>query len=338
MFSFLLIYVYFINELTLTTPIMKIQLLFLLFFLSINSYAQILDDVWELDELNVSTETDSYPYLTNDGLRLYFTNNANGTNNLYFTSRPDLNTDFEPKQLLDNSVFSGLTACWLTEDELTVYFSSGSDLFRSERATLSSPFSPSVQITLSGPMNTFIGSVTLTPSEDELYLYTVTNLSRYTFTAANTYTFDSNVDIPLGFEPGGAQLSKDGLELYWTLIPAGTDSSYLFKADRASLGDDFVSPVKMNSFLNSSSLNNSQASYASLSNVLVWVRNDNSLWDGNDLYIAQSGSTGIDELENSQKELVKIVDFMGREIPFKTNTPMIYIYSDGSTERIFTPE
>lgn len=317
---------------------MKRQLLFLLFFFSINSYAQILDDVWELDELNVSTEADSYPYLTNDGLRLYYTNSEGGTNNLYFTSRPDLDTDFEPKQLLDNTVFSGVTSCWFTEDELTVYFSSGNDLYRSERATLSSPFSPSVQITLTGPLNSFIGSVTLTPSGDELYLYTVTNLSRYTFTSANTYTFDSNVDIPLGFEPGGAQLSKDGLELYWTLLPAGMDSSYLFKADRASLGDDFVSPVKMNSFINTGSLHNSQASYASLSNVLVWVRNDNNLWDGNDLYIAQSGSTGINELDNSQKELVKIVDFMGREISFKTNTPMIYIYSDGSTERVYKLE
>ena len=44
--------------------------------------------------------------------------------------------------------------------------------------------------------------------------------------------------------------------------------------------------------------------------------------------------TGIDELVNSGKELVKIVDLLGRETPFKPNTPLIFIYSDGTMERV----
>ena len=47
--------------------------------------------------------------------------------------------------------------------------------------------------------------------------------------------------------------------------------------------------------------------------------------------------TGIEIITESitteEKELIKIVDFMGRETKFRTNIPLIYIYSDGSRER-----
>ncbi len=43
--------------------------------------------------------------------------------------------------------------------------------------------------------------------------------------------------------------------------------------------------------------------------------------------------TSIDELFPENKELVKIVDLLGRETKFVPNVPLIYIYSDGSAER-----
>ena len=38
----------------------------------------------------------------------------------------------------------------------------------------------------------------------------------------------------------------------------------------------------------------------------------------------------------ADKELVKIMDHLGRETEFKANTPLIYVYSDGTTEKKFT--
>jgi hypothetical protein len=49
-------------------------------------------------------------------------------------------------------------------------------------------------------------------------------------------------------------------------------------------------------------------------------------------------TNGIDELMNGGKSIVKIVDFMGRETEFVPNTPLIYIYSDGTTERVYRME
>ena len=45
------------------------------------------------------------------------------------------------------------------------------------------------------------------------------------------------------------------------------------------------------------------------------------------------GTASMGELGLPDKELVRIVDLMGRSTEFKPNIPLIYIYSDGSTER-----
>lgn len=50
---------------------------------------------------------------------------------------------------------------------------------------------------------------------------------------------------------------------------------------------------------------------------------------------ACTNSSSLEEFDNSQKQLVKIMDLMGRETEFKTNTTLIYIYSDGSIEKVF---
>ena len=51
-----------------------------------------------------------------------------------------------------------------------------------------------------------------------------------------------------------------------------------------------------------------------------------------------TSSSGLNELSNTSKNLIKIVDMMGRETSFKPNTPLIYVYDDGSTEKVFTIE
>ena len=50
-----------------------------------------------------------------------------------------------------------------------------------------------------------------------------------------------------------------------------------------------------------------------------------------------SSTSGLNELTAS-KTLIQILDLMGREITFKPNTPLIYVYDDGSTEKVFTIE
>ena len=49
------------------------------------------------------------------------------------------------------------------------------------------------------------------------------------------------------------------------------------------------------------------------------------------------GTVEINELTSS-KNLIQILDLMGRETSFKPNTPLIYVYDDGSIEKVFSVE
>jgi len=49
-------------------------------------------------------------------------------------------------------------------------------------------------------------------------------------------------------------------------------------------------------------------------------------------------SMGLIALPQSKKNLIKIVNLLGQEIEDKPNTLMIYIYSDGTTQKIFRME
>ena len=51
------------------------------------------------------------------------------------------------------------------------------------------------------------------------------------------------------------------------------------------------------------------------------------------------GFIGIDELNDTDKKiLVKIVDVTGREIPYQRNTPLFFVYSNGTVEKKFILE
>jgi hypothetical protein len=47
---------------------------------------------------------------------------------------------------------------------------------------------------------------------------------------------------------------------------------------------------------------------------------------------------GIEEISLSHKELVRIVDITGKETKDKPNTILIYMYSDGTTEKVLRVE
>lgn len=52
----------------------------------------------------------------------------------------------------------------------------------------------------------------------------------------------------------------------------------------------------------------------------------------------QCASIGLIELNENPRELVKITDLMGRETENRPNTILIYLYNDGSTEKVFQAE
>jgi hypothetical protein len=69
-----------------------------------------------------------------------------------------------------------------------------------------------------------------------------------------------------------------------------------------------------------------------------WTQIDPQMYFSEDCNNDCSLSTvGINELTTS-KNLIQILDLMGRETSFKANTPLIYVYDDGSIEKVFSVE
>ena len=76
----------------------------------------------------------------------------------------------------------------------------------------------------------------------------------------------------------------------------------------------------------------------------------NTLWVGNfDIYHPNytfstdcgdcSGTSNLTELNSNQpKELIKIVNLLGQEVEYAPNTVLIYQYSDGTSEKVYTIE
>ncbi len=54
--------------------------------------------------------------------------------------------------------------------------------------------------------------------------------------------------------------------------------------------------------------------------------------------VKNCGPANLNELKPQEKEVMRIVDLMGRDAEDKPNTLLIYIYSDNSTERVFRVE
>lgn len=53
------------------------------------------------------------------------------------------------------------------------------------------------------------------------------------------------------------------------------------------------------------------------------------------LVINYTTTAGLTDLESTSKTLIKIMDLMGREVSPCNNTPLLYLYSDGTIERVF---
>ena len=71
---------------------------------------------------------------------------------------------------------------------------------------------------------------------------------------------------------------------------------------------------------------------------ISWIDIDSQMYFSEDCNIDCSPSTvEINELSTS-KSLIQILDLMGRETSFKPNTPLIYVYDDGSIEKVFSVE
>jgi hypothetical protein len=61
------------------------------------------------------------------------------------------------------------------------------------------------------------------------------------------------------------------------------------------------------------------------------------IWDANSGIWAKQGSfTSVGEIDSFDKKLLKVVDFLGREISVNSNKTLFFLYEDGTIEKRIT--
>jgi len=132
------------------------------------------DSARALTEINSTDSADAYPWISPDGLRLYFTKGDGINDDLFVSTRNNLSETFSAPLLLDiDFVASRNISCWLSNDELELYFTtgqSGDSVMYSVRQNPSDMFPAPVAVPSLSRYG-FVSGISI--AGDELYLYKV---------------------------------------------------------------------------------------------------------------------------------------------------------------------
>ncbi|MDC0230691.1 hypothetical protein OAK19_01900 [Aureispira] len=151
-------------------------------------------------------------------------------------------------------------------------------------------------------------------------------------------TNDNEFNYNGGYYPGvGNYLPVDSTVSFWTNYNSCIYNSGYNLPDINN--DNFVTEVTKYNNINTGhqvwlyKVNNGLHEWFDVS---PWGNDDfwasEAIWEFFD-QISNNPINSYYELNSPNKELIKIIDLLGREIPFKPNTPLIYIYDDGTVEK-----
>lgn len=251
------------------------------------------DVSWEsprlLDNLNNQGAAEAYPYLSSDGLRLYFSRQTEDGLNLYMASRQTIYDAFSNRQPLSPDLPDGAFSGWLSNDERELCYSDGYRLYYSFRNALSENFSSQADLTLSGIELDFISGPSFTPDKQELYIYhhgSKKQILRFRKTGVLEYTYVDELPIPESLAPGPGQLSKNGLSFYFSLDAHYQDR--LFKYTRRSLNAPWEKLEALDGIFCDMKISAAQPSVSLDEQIVACTSTYEDSWENNDLCISTS--------------------------------------------------
>jgi hypothetical protein len=256
--------------------------------MSINLY----DSIRTLSEINNPTNADAYPWISPDGLRLYYTSGLN-SNQVMYTQRPNAASYFVTPTIVPISI-SSPSSYWFSADELDVYICTTNELYFAHRSSVSSSFNTPVLINLTGATFSFVKEASLNATQDVLFIClfsSSSSIAEFSRTSATSFSFVRNLPIPAGYITSPGQISKDALTIFY----GGKNTlgkSSIFQLTRPTVADTFaISTFQQVQGINDTTiLSNGQASMSDNLHYVAFVRNDAPTWAANDLFIGHNGA------------------------------------------------
>lgn len=280
---------------------MKTRLLLFLgtFLFGLGSWAQdtdvpsniFYDSVRNVSELNDPNFADAFPWISSDGLSIYYTQGNFPEKRLVVASRPDTLSLFgTPVEVLGISSV-GSFSHWLSEDELNIYLCNGVSIYVSKRNTIGQSFTTPVQVSITMPTHDFIFGPSLNAERTKLYLG-VTFQDQfpgyYELSKSDENTFGNarKIEFPTGHMVHSGQLSKDGLVFFYSAsLPGSKDQMYMLTRTNEEVTFNPGTSMKVGG-INDQDFNNGQASMSAGLKWVAFVRSSDDSWNSYDLYLA----------------------------------------------------
>lgn len=267
----------------------------LLFTHSLLSQPLFQKDSMKVAPLNTKGNAEVYPFLSPDGLRLYFTSDRDGFARMYFSERKSVNDQFSAASPLDKNLADTFYEGSLTADELAIYLYRVDTLFVAKRSAGNKEFStPQVVQEITGCYY----APAISPDGNELMAIrywacdsTLDHTSRMDHFIKNKngkFALYNSLIISKKYYIGPGSFSKDGLKFYMSIEPdipyalrEKADTCVVIRFIRGHLKDSFTTYTE----LYTSYLYNrlSQVTLNESETILIGVTGNKWDWEKTDL-------------------------------------------------------
>lgn len=245
---------------------------------------------------------DAYPFLSGDGLRLYFTSNREGGHGRFFIStRKNIIEPFGEPIVLSKYLTDGYYAGSLTADELTLCMVKSGKIFLSYREDLQTEFG--VPMEIKGIPAKYHFGPAISPDGKEIIVMSGSGSNetvRIYKKIAEGVTDGRFIDagelaIPGASDPGPGQFSKDGLSYYFSFENANKEVA-IWRYARRSVTDKFIDleelPVKINALQR-----NFQPTVNADASIIVHTTSQNDLWEEDDIVLVKDPDKALSSPE-----------------------------------------
>ncbi len=248
--------------------------------------------------INQPKVADAYPYLSADGLRLYFTSNREGGHGRFFISqRTSVVLPFGEPMVLGKELVDGFYAGTMTADELTLCMVKAGDMYISYRRSMQHEFSQPVLI--KGQSENYHFGPAISPDGSEIIVTVTVDdvdiMKMYRKRVTGEFEEAGVLPTPNQGEPGPGQFSKDGLSYYFSLEETKEDA-VIWRYSRPSVKDKFVDLEKLPVTINALK-RNFQPSVNGDGSIIVFVTSQNDLWEEDDIMLVNDDGRKLEAME-----------------------------------------
>ena len=254
------------------------------------------DSTRQLTELNVPVYGEANPWISANGMHLYYTSaDSSGNIGLMYTSKKSINALFQrpvpvPLNLfIVNSVYH---SCWFSDDELDLYVSLDNFLIYSHRDSATDSFVDVSSIDLSlSQTPSVIAGVSLNKNQNSMFISLPdsggSTLNEFSKVSTGKFKFRRRIYLPAGFTSAAGELSRDELTFF---VSASRKNSriLIYQLDRKDTASAFDSTsFKEVNGINDTSKDNTMPTMSNNLDWVVFAKNDTGIL-GSSLYLAKN--------------------------------------------------